>query len=284
MNMFRQCFDPFQPRGKSRMVRNLDRQSRTRVQLQQQGTALFVDHNIRPEITEFNHVGTARRKFQMLFPERNPQFGKTGARIGMNRDRYPALNRHTGTPVFQGKPDPDSALMQVRPPIRLTRRQADHRHHGITAEHDHPHIGDSLKAVITEHIRKMNTLFDQRIVHLPAQTVQTAENIGNGSVDLPARKHAPVVLDEPPFRMVADHQNAASAGTVSGLDYEPAFHSANHGFEILHVMLTVNRPDQSGTRNPRFLRQTLRQQFVIDHRIIPPLIVFHDKIMIPPVH
>ena len=158
----------------------------------------------------------------MLFPERDAQIAERNSGIRMPGDGLIELDGHAGDSVSKGESDSDGALMEIGASVGLFRRQTDHRHHGIAPEDDHTDIGDTLITVIPENIGEVDALFQKRVIDLSAKAVKSAEDIGDDAVDLNAVQQGSIVFLEGVPRMAADHQDAAAAAAVTGLDDKAA--------------------------------------------------------------
>ena len=102
-------------------------------------------------------------------------------------------------------------------------------------------------------------------------------------VDLLVPDHGTVRLAEVLAVVAFDDEDAAPSAAMSGLD-DKARIVFRHAHEVFRLILITDRADQSRSRHTDFQRKLFRDQFVVNHRIILPLVVGGDIIMVAPVH
>ena len=258
---------------------DLDIQARTGIQLQHHRTMLVVHHQIHPQIAQPGQVVATGRQLQAFLPVRHGQPGHRvgGIRVTFNFQVVPgAIQRNPGRQI---QAHADGALVQVRLALGLPGGQAQHGRHRVTLEHDDADIRHTFEADPVEQFGGTHPVFDQCLVAMTAEGIDTGNDPGDMVLQLFGGNDASGSGAEIILEAIGNHHDAVTAGPLRGLDYEipVLLHYPVQGADTLlggdgavHVRHT----------DSRIQRHLLGLNLVVHQRVQAALVITQDVIAI----
>ena len=134
--------------------------------------------------------------------------------------------------------------------------QPHHGHHRDTEEDDDAHVGHTQVGNFLEHRVELYPVFDQGLVRLSAQAVDSAEDIGEVVAHVLRREQAPVGPAVSRADAAGHYHDAMPLAAVGGLDHEilVLFQQLVH---IAHLPVDLHHPVQRRDTEPVPLGQLL---------------------------
>src|SRR5690554_3641374 len=153
-------------------VGHLNCQARSRVELQQHRALIAVEGDIHPQVAQTSHLVAVDSQKQQIAPAVDAQAGELLTRVGMIVAGAIELYAANGGAAGDVEAHPNGPLVKVGLAVGSCRGKAHHRHHRITAKHDHPDVWYALVGIGCKAFVKADQRLNQRHVGRAAEGIE----------------------------------------------------------------------------------------------------------------
>jgi len=238
-NFRRRLVDELEAPEETRLVGNLDLESRACIQFEEQRTSLLVDHQIHTQVVKAGHIDRLCCDDEHPLPVRHlyPRHGLMG--VGVVSHNPGSMNASQGRPPRHIDSNTDRPAMKIGLPIGSLSRKANHTHRRHAAIGDNSYVRDAaIGHRIKDHIG-VNKSFDEGPVLESLERIDSRQNVGDVVGEIPDRDDLAILLDKTSCRTLLDKHNTAPSGAPGRFDDEILV-TTQHSLEAGNIPMMLN--------------------------------------------